>query len=76
MSNASLLDYQRAAVALLRSLLAGDHQGAEAITDSTDPALLLLSIAAVANGVGTNEAGSVEAWDAYLAARLAELPPG
>jgi hypothetical protein len=68
------IDYQRAAVALLRALQADDWQAAQAILDSTDAVALLLAIAAMFNSVGQREAGGVEEWDAYLLARLDDLP--
>jgi len=59
-------DVERDVVALVRAFHRGDQEGVRMLLEANDPLQLVATLAAFVNRLGAEQAGSFEAWDAYL----------
>jgi hypothetical protein len=59
-------DVERDVVALVRAFHHGDQEAVRMLLEANDPLNLVATLAAFVNRLGAEQAGSFEAWDAYL----------
>jgi hypothetical protein len=64
-------DIERDAVALCRAFAAGDRDGARVLLEANDPLHLVTALAALANRLGAERAGGMQAWTDHLGRCLA-----